>query len=53
MLVDASEKGGVLTTDQDSRIARVGRILRKSKIDELLQSGTLPHILRGEAINSC
>src|SRR5262249_44933228 len=37
MVADASEKGGQLTAGRDSRITRVGTILRKSKIDELPQ----------------
>src|ERR1051326_6971446 len=35
MVADASEKGGLLTSVRDPRITRLGRILRKHKIDEL------------------
>ena len=45
MVVDASKLGGPLTIGDDPRITRVGRILRKSKIDELPQ---LINVLRGE-----
>ena len=45
MVVDASQLGGPLTIGDDPRITRVGRILRKSKIDELPQ---LINVLRGE-----
>jgi len=37
MVVDASKKGKLLTAFNDDRITRVGRILRKAKIDEMPQ----------------
>jgi len=45
MVADAPLKGGQLTVGQDPRITRIGRILRKTKIDELPQ---LINVLRGE-----
>ena len=45
MVVDAPLKGGPLTAAGDPRLTRVGRILRKTKIDELPQ---LINVLRGE-----
>jgi len=45
MVQDAPGKGGSITVGADSRITRLGRILRKTKIDELPQ---LFNILRGE-----
>lgn len=44
MVVDA-ELGGVYSNDSDERVTRVGRILRKTSADELLQT---VNILRGE-----
>jgi lipopolysaccharide/colanic/teichoic acid biosynthesis glycosyltransferase len=41
----ANEKGPLVTVGEDARITRVGRVLRKSKIDELPQ---LINILKGE-----
>ncbi len=37
MVVDAEKRGGQITFGADPRITRVGRILRKTKIDELPQ----------------
>jgi lipopolysaccharide/colanic/teichoic acid biosynthesis glycosyltransferase len=45
MVEDAPHKGGQLTTSEDPRITRAGRILRDTKIDELPQ---LINVLRGE-----
>jgi lipopolysaccharide/colanic/teichoic acid biosynthesis glycosyltransferase len=45
MVQDAQRLGGPLTLGQDPRITRVGKVLRKSKIDELPQ---LINVLRGE-----
>jgi lipopolysaccharide/colanic/teichoic acid biosynthesis glycosyltransferase len=45
MVVDAPLKGGPLTAEEDPRITRMGRILRKTKIDEVPQ---LINVLRGE-----
>lgn len=45
MVVDAPLRGGPLTAPEDPRITRFGRILRKTKIDELPQ---LINVLRGE-----
>lgn len=44
MIVDA-EKSGVYSDDNDNRLTRVGKILRKTSIDELPQ---LLNILKGE-----
>jgi len=45
MVHDAARKGGPITFGADPRITRVGRVLRKTKIDELPQ---LVNVLRGE-----
>jgi len=45
MVHNAPRKGGLITVGADPRITRVGRILRKTKIDELPQ---LVNILWGE-----
>lgn len=37
MVIDAEERGPAWTTDDDPRITRVGRILRRTALDELPQ----------------
>lgn len=45
MVKDAPHKGGPLTAGDDPRVTRVGRFLRKAKMDELPQ---LINVLKGE-----
>lgn len=45
MVEDASERGALVTAGDDPRITRIGRLLRKAKIDELPQ---LLNVLKGE-----
>ena len=45
MVHDAPRRGGPITFGADPRITRLGRVLRKTKIDELPQ---LINVLRGE-----
>jgi lipopolysaccharide/colanic/teichoic acid biosynthesis glycosyltransferase len=45
MVRDAPRRGGSITFGADPRITRLGRVLRKAKIDELPQ---LINVLRGE-----
>lgn len=45
MVTDAEKIGGPSTSDDDSRITRVGKFLRKFKLDEMPQ---LINILRGQ-----
>lgn len=45
MVQDAPKLGGAITAGHDPRITRVGRILRKTKLDELPQ---LWNVLKGE-----
>ena len=45
MIDDAFDRGLPITVGQDSRITRVGKILRKTKIDELPQ---LLNVLKGD-----
>ena len=45
MRMDADRHGGQITVGEDPRITRVGRVLRKAKLDELPQ---LINVLKGE-----
>lgn len=45
MVTDAPARGGAITFGDDSRITRVGQLLRKTKIDELPQ---LINVFKGE-----
>jgi lipopolysaccharide/colanic/teichoic acid biosynthesis glycosyltransferase len=45
MVQDAPMRGGTITVGDDPRITRVGRLLRKTKIDELPQ---LVNVLKGD-----
>src|SRR5262249_19128247 len=45
MVSDAPQQGGLITVGNDPRITRVGRLLRRSKFDEMPQ---LINVLKGE-----
>lgn len=45
MITDAEKRGAQITVGRDSRITRVGHLLRKSKLDELPQ---LINVLKGD-----
>jgi lipopolysaccharide/colanic/teichoic acid biosynthesis glycosyltransferase len=45
MVPDAPQKGPAITSKEDPRITRIGRVLRKTKLDEL---SSLVNVLKGE-----
>jgi lipopolysaccharide/colanic/teichoic acid biosynthesis glycosyltransferase len=45
MIPDAPQKGAAITCKDDPRITRIGRVLRKTKLDEL---PSLVNVLKGE-----
>lgn len=45
MIQNADKKGPLITSGGDSRVTRIGRILRKTKIDELAQ---LLNVIKGD-----
>jgi len=45
MVVDADKKGGPSTSEDDPRITKIGKVLRKYKLDEIPQ---LINVLKGE-----
>jgi lipopolysaccharide/colanic/teichoic acid biosynthesis glycosyltransferase len=45
MVPDAPQKGAAITCNDDPRVTRIGRVLRKTKLDEL---PSLVNVLKGE-----